>query len=135
MGAAVRVPAERAPFGGARTARRRTFGASRAFCDRGTYLSASSNRGAGASTRASGTTDSAMRANPSRVGRRVAAAFAASASPEQPHRANAGRHERLASALIDAPSVGAWARAPVTTCERHLITPRRKLRRLNESDS
>lgn len=134
MGAAVRVPAERAPFGGARTARRRTFGASRAR-DRGTYLSASSNRGAGASTRASGTTDSAMRANPSRVGRRVAAAFAASASLEQPHRANAGRHERLASALIDAPSVGAWARAPVTTCERHLITPRRKMRRLNESDS
>ena len=82
-------------------------------------MSASSNRGAGASTRASGTTDSAMRANPSRVGRRVAAAFAASASLEPPHRANAGRHERLASALIDAPSLGACARAPVTTRERH----------------
>ena len=122
MGAAVRVPAERAPFGGARTARRRTFGASRAFCDRGTYLSASSNRGAGASTRASGTTDSAMRANPSRVGRRVAAAFAASASPEQPHRANAGRHERLASALIDKPlcrRLGARTSDDVRTSSHH----------------
>ena len=121
MGAAVQVPAERAPFGGARTARRRTFGASRAR-DRGTYLSASSNRGAGASTRASGTTDSAMRANPSRVGRRVAAAFAASASPEQPHRANAGRHERLASALIDKPlcrRLGARTSDDVRTSSHH----------------
>lgn len=121
MGAAVRVPAERALWGGARTARRRAFGASRAR-DRGTYLSASSNRGAGASTRASGTTDSAMRANPSRVGRRVAAAFAASASLEQPHRANAGRHERLASALIDKPlcrRLGARTSDDVRTSSHH----------------
>ena len=63
-------------------------------------MSASSNRGAVA-TRASGTTDSAMRANPSRVGRRVAEAFAASATLFSPnHRANAGCHERLASARI-----------------------------------
>ena len=64
-------------------------------------MSASSNRGAGVATRASGTTDSAMRANPSRIGRRVAEAFAASATLFSPnHRANAGCHERLASARI-----------------------------------
>ena len=67
-------------------------------------MSASSNRGAGVATNASGTTASAMRARPSRVGRRVAAAFAAPASLEPPHRADVGCHERLSSALIDAPS-------------------------------
>jgi hypothetical protein len=63
-----------------------------------------------------------MRANPSRVGRRVAAAFAASASPEQPHRANAGRHERLASALIDKPlcrRLGARTSDDVRTSSHH----------------
>jgi len=73
-------------------------------CAAATYLSASSNRGTGVGNQVcdSATTDSAMRANPRRLGRRVVEVWrdVALVSEEAGHRGDAARHECLASALI-----------------------------------